>query len=134
MNGTDARNAFTEGNQWMQQEEYQKAIESFRDATARLPSFAEAWRAKGIAEVKKADALSRLGLPEAEGYYRDAIRSFGKIAPQNPTDLTVTKSLIQSYLNIHDTNSAQTLLNAAQKAGLWDAEMNKLMQNATSHP
>lgn len=131
VNATEARSAFTSGNQWIQQEEYQKAIESFNVATSKLPSFSEAWRAKGLAEMKKADQLSRLGLPDAEGYYRDAIRSFSKITPQSE-DLTVTKALVRSFLMVQDYNSALNILNSAQKSGYWDPEMAELMRNATS--
>ncbi|WP_319579398.1 DnaJ domain-containing protein [uncultured Methanospirillum sp.] len=131
-NSTDARNSLSEGNKWMQQEEYQKAIDSYRDATAKLPAFSEAWRAKGIAELKKGDSLSRLGQPGAEGYYRDAIRSFSKIAAQNPEDLTVTKATADAYLKMNDKSSALTVLNAAQKSGHWDEEMSDLMRQANS--
>ncbi len=128
-NSTDARNSLAEGNKWMSQEEYQKAIESYQDSTAKLPSFAEAWRAKGFAEMKKGDALSRLGLPDAEQYYRDAIRSFSKISPQNPEDLAVTKAMAEAYLNVHDRRSALSLLNTAEKSGHWDTEMSDLMKD-----
>ncbi|MDD1728164.1 MAG: DnaJ domain-containing protein [Methanospirillum sp.] len=131
-NSTDARNSLAEGNRWMSQEEYQKAIESYQDATVKLPSFAEAWRAKGFAEMKKGDALSRLGLPDAEQYYRDAIRSFSKISPQNPEDLAVTKAMAEAYLNVHDRRSALSLLNSAEKSGHWDTEMSDLLRDINS--
>jgi curved DNA-binding protein CbpA len=131
-NSTDARNSLAEGNKWMEQEEFQKAIDSYKDAIAKLPSFSEAWRAKGIAELKKGDALSRLGQPGAEGYYREAIRSFSKVSAKNREDIAVTRAMAEAYLKIHDKNSARTLLNAAQKSGQWDEGMNDLMREANS--
>ena len=91
-NAADARSAFTTGNQWMGQEEYLKAIESYQDAVSKLPTFSEAWRAKGIAEVKKAEALSELGRPEAGKYYQDAVRSFSKIGSQSSDDIALNNA------------------------------------------
>jgi len=131
-NSTDARNSLAEGNKWMEQEEFQKAIDSYKDAIAKLPSFSEAWRAKGIAELKKGDALTRLGQSGAEGYYRDAIRSFSKVSAKNREDIAVTRAMAEAYLKLQDKNSARTLLNAAQKSGQWYEGMNDLMREANS--
>ncbi len=131
-NSTDARTSLAEGNMWMQQEEYQKAIDSYRDATAKLPTFSEAWRAKGIAELKKGDSLSRLGQPGAEGYYRDAIRSFSKISGKNAEDLGVTKAMAEAYLKINEKGSAILILNRAQQSGYWDDEMSDMLIQANS--
>lgn len=134
VNSTDARNSLNEGNKWMQQEEFQKAIDSYRDAIAKLPTFYEAWRAKGIAELKKGDALTKLNQPGAEGYYRDAIRSFSKIPGRNPEDIAVTKAIAEAYLKLNDRSSAISVLNRAQESGYWDASMSDLLREANSQP
>lgn len=131
MNASDARSSFSKGNQWMGQEEYLKAIESYQDAATKLPSFSEAWRAKGLAEMKKADQLMRLGKPDADKYYRDAIRSFSNIAGQSPEDVAILKARAKAYLMIGEAQKAESLLNTAKKSGIWDTEMGDLLHETT---
>ncbi|MDD3573560.1 DnaJ domain-containing protein [Methanospirillum sp.] len=100
MNGmaaAEARSLFEEGNRWMNEEEYQKAIESYGSAVSRLPGFSEGWRAKGLAEVKKADELTEKGFTaQTEPYYQSAVRSLNKAYPSFPDDVQVLSGLGKS--------------------------------------
>jgi tetratricopeptide (TPR) repeat protein len=131
VNASDARAAFNEGNRWLEEEEYQKAIESFESATARLPSFSEAWRAKGIAEIKKADGLSRLMRPDADTYYRNAIKSFSHVKNQDGQDSVVTKGLARAFMNIGEERKALSIVTSAYNAQDPDPEMASLIQELT---
>jgi curved DNA-binding protein CbpA len=97
MNGmaaAEARNLFEEGNRWMNEDELQKAIESYGGAVSRLPGFAEGWRAKGLAEIKKADELSGKGLTaQAEPYYRAGVQSLSRAYAFFPEDVQVLSGL-----------------------------------------
>ena len=131
INGTNAFNArsdFLEGNKWIEEEEYQKAIESYEKATNILPSFSEAWRAKGLAEVKKADKLSILGSPDAERYYRDAIRSFSRVSGQTTDDIVMKKSLTTAFFETGDLEKARNTLSSIQAANNYDPEVAILAQ------
>lgn len=100
MNGitaAEARTLFEEGNRWMDEDEFQKAIESYGGAVSKLPGFAEGWRAKGLAELKKAEELSGKGLAvQAEPYYQDAASSLIKAYPSFPEDMQVLLGLGRS--------------------------------------
>jgi curved DNA-binding protein CbpA len=132
VNARDARTAFTEGNRWIEEHEYQKAIESFQTATTRLPSFSEAWRAKGLTEVKKAEELSLLRRSDADEYYRSAIRSFSHLNPENIEDTAVIKSLAKAYFNTGERNKALIILRAAKDSHPWDNEISTLLQDINS--
>jgi len=97
MNGiaaAEARSLFDEGNRWMNEEELQKAIESYGGAVSKLPGFAEGWRAKGLAELKKAEELSKKGLfAQADPYYRSAAQSLTQAYPSFPEDVQVLSGL-----------------------------------------
>lgn len=97
MNGLaakDARVMFEEGNRWMGEEEYQKAIESYEKAVKLLPGFAEGWRAKGLAEIKKADELTDKGKElQAEPYYRSGVKSLKEAYLSFPDDVQVLMGL-----------------------------------------
>ena len=131
MNAADARNSLQEGNRWMEEDEFQKAIESYQTATTRLPSFSEAWRAKGLAEVKKADELSELHRGEADKYYRDAIRSFSRINEELQEDASVKKGLARAFIRTGDANRALSLLTSIP-SGSADPEVNSLIQEANT--
>ena len=93
----DARSMFEEGNRWMYEEEYQKAIESYQNAVTKLPAFSEGWRAKGLAEQKKGDELVRKGMEsQAEPYYRSAVKSLETAHLSFPDDLQVLTALASS--------------------------------------
>ncbi len=100
MNGmaaAEARSLFEDGNRWMNEEEYQKAIESYGSAVERLPKFSEGWRAKGLAEIKKAEELSDRGLgAQAEPYYQSAVRSFNQAYPSFSEDVQVLSGIGKS--------------------------------------
>jgi curved DNA-binding protein CbpA len=128
MNAFNARGDFMEGNKWIEEEEYQKAIESYEKATSILPSFSEAWRAKGLAEVKKADKLSILGNPDVERYYRDAIRSFSRVTGQTTDDIVMKKALTTAFFEIGDLEKAWDTLSSIQAANNSDPEVAMLSQ------
>jgi curved DNA-binding protein CbpA len=132
-NATGARSAFLEGNTWVEEEEYQKAIESYQKAASILPSFSEAWRAKGLAEVKKAEELSKLGKPDGHVYYRDAIASFSRVSGQTTNDITVKKALATAYLGNGDEKKALDTLSSIQATSGSDPEVHALMQKIRFH-
>jgi len=97
MAAAEARSMFEEGNRWMNEAEYQKAIESYDHAVTRLPGFAEGWRAKGLAEIRKAEELSERGLhTQAESYYRSAVQSLNRAYPSFSDDSQVLFGLGRS--------------------------------------
>ncbi len=100
MNGmaaAEARSLFEDGNRWMNEEEYQKAIESYGSAVERLPGFSEGWRAKGLAEIRKAEELSEKGFgAQAEPYYQSAVRSFNQAYSSFPDDVQVLSGIGKS--------------------------------------
>ena len=114
MNGmaaAEARSLFEEGNRWMNEEEYQKAIESYGSAVSRLPGFSEGWRAKGLAEVKKADELTEKGFTaQAEPYYQSAVRSLNKAYPSFPDDVQVLSGLGKSLIRIGKKDESELFL------------------------
>lgn len=130
-NASDARASYLQGTEWMAEEEYQKAIESYREATTRLPSFSEAWRAKGIAEIKKAEELERLGLPDAGALYRESIRSFSHVQNQQE-DAGILKARATALLRTGDVRPAYSLLQTAKDGGIWDSEMESLMREVSA--
>ncbi len=128
-NASDARTEFLEGNRWMGEEEYQKAIESYREATNRLPTFSEAWRARGIAEVAKADELTSLGKAESGEYYRQAIRSFSRVDLQDRQDTLAQKKMAYAMIMTGDADRALSILSSLP-SGSDDPEVNSLIQQA----
>lgn len=130
-NASDARTSYLQGTQWMAEEEYQKAIESFQEATTRLPSFSEAWRAKGIAEVRKAEELERLGRSDAGPLYRESIRSFSRVQNQQE-DAGIVKARATALLRTGDVRPAYSLLQTAKEGGVWDSEMESLMREVSA--
>jgi tetratricopeptide (TPR) repeat protein len=97
MNGVaaaEARSWFEEGNRWMSEAEYQKAIESYQSAVMRLPGIMEGWRAKGLAELRKAEELSIRGMGvQSEPYYRSAVQSFMRAYPSFSDDPQVLSGI-----------------------------------------
>lgn len=113
----DARNLFEEGNRWMDEEEYQKAIESYADAVEKLPGFSEGWRAKGLAELRKADELSEKGMDsQADPYYRSAVKSLEKSIRSFPDDIQILSGLGTALLMTgREKDAVPYLQEAAQK-------------------
>lgn len=133
MNAAGAREALSEGNRWMEEREFQKAIESYETATARLPSFSEAWRAKGLAEVQKADELTSLGQSGAEAYYREAIRSLGRVS--DGEDLLAKKGMARSLMMTGELRRALSVLTSIPRESA-DAEVTGMIMEVNSriHP
>ncbi|MFH0967849.1 MAG: tetratricopeptide repeat protein, partial [Methanobacteriota archaeon] len=97
-----------------------------------LPSFSEAWRAKGLAEVRKAEVLSSLGKPDAERYYRDAIKSFSRVTGDTSDDITLRMSLAKAFFETGDGKKALNILSSIQATHESDPEISALMQNISS--
>ncbi|HWQ67797.1 MAG TPA: DnaJ domain-containing protein [Methanospirillum sp.] len=130
-NASDARKFFEEGSRWADEQEYQKAIESFREATARLPTFSDAWREKGLVEIQKGDELSRLGRSDtAITYYRDAARSLIQIYQPEQKDPFIAKSLGTALLRSGERNQAIQVLDRARELDPSDPTLNSLLHEA----
>ncbi|NLW74913.1 MAG: DnaJ domain-containing protein [Methanomicrobiales archaeon] len=134
MNGmaaADARNLFEEGNRWMNEEEYQKAIESYEQAVVKLPGFNEGWRAKGLAELKKADELSEKGLKaQAEPYYRSGAQSLLQAYPSFPEDVQVLSGLGFSLYSTGKSEEAVPYLKKSLEIHPGNPELRTLLTNA----
>ena len=114
VSASEARTAFDDGNRWMHEAEYQKAIESYSLAVNKLPGFMEGWRAKGLAELKKAEQLDDIGLhAQAESYYQSSIRSLLTAYPAFSNDIQILSGLAKSY---SATGTEETALGYWRKA------------------
>lgn len=114
VSASEARTAFDDGNRWMHEAEYQKAIESYTLAVDKLPGFMEGWRAKGLAELKKAEQLGDIGLHnQAESYYQSSIRSLQTAYPAFTDDIQILTGLAKSY---SATGADETALGFWRKA------------------
>lgn len=131
VNAADARTAFNAGNRWMEEQEYQKAIESFQDATSRLPSFSEAWRAKGLAEVKKGEQLIELKRPDSTEYFKAAIRSFSQVYGKDSEDRVLTINLAKAFINTGEEQRAFSLLSSIRTEETRDPEIQRLLMEAS---
>lgn len=120
MNGmaaAEARSLFEDGNRWMNEEEYQKAIESYGSAVERLPGFSEGWRAKGLAEIRKAEELSERGFEnQAEPYYQSAVRSLNQAYPSFSEDVQVLSGLSKSLSRIGKQDEAEYFIEKGKKS------------------
>jgi len=134
MNGiaaSEARSLFEAGNRWMNEEEYQKAIESYGSAVERLPGFSDAWRAKGLAEIRKAEELSDRGFgTQAEPYYQSAIRSFNQAYPSFPEDVQVLSGIGKSLFALGRIEESVPYLKKSLEMRPGDSAIQTLLDQA----
>lgn len=134
MNGiaaAEARSLFEEGNRWMVQDEYQKAIESYEGAVSKLPGLSEGWRAKGLAEMKKADELSKMGLSsQAEPYYLAASQSLRRAYISFPEDQQIISGLGVSLQNTGKSKEAAQYLRKSVEMNPGDENARMLLDQA----
>ena len=133
MNGmaaAEARVLFEEGNRWMSEEEFLKAIESYEGSVSRLPGFSDGWRAKGIAEVKKADELAAKGFAaQAETYYQSAVRSLNKAYQSFPDDAQVLSGLGRSLNALGKTEESAPYLKRSLGINPGDASVQAILDD-----
>ena len=126
LSASDARNNFEEGNRWMDENEYQKAIDSYTLAVTKLQGFSEGWRAKGLAEFKKAEELSKLGFTtRSEEYYSSSVISLLKAYKAFPDDFQVISTLGYALAASGDYKSAVVYLKKAENVSPNDKEISK---------
>jgi len=128
-NAQNAIEAYLDGNVWMEEWEYQKAIESYAKAISFRADFAEAWRSKGYVELAKGVELDlELRRPEpARASYLAAIKSL-RMAIQydmekDSLDLDTVKSLGNAYERLGMWKEAEAVYLEAQKVVPNDLEV-----------
>jgi len=127
----EALNAFEEGNHWMNEVEYQKAIECYTESVTKLPGFSEGWRAKGLAEYKKAETLTGMGLKSsADGYYSESVKSLLQAYKAFPDDYQVISRLGYALAATGDYQNAVIYLRRAQSLSQGDSELSKRLEEA----
>lgn len=131
VNTDEAMEAFKDGNGWMNEHEYQKAIDYYIIATGKLPTFTEAWRAKGMAEMSKADQLTALQNPNALKYYSDAIRSFGQVIRKEPNNPVILKNIGFAYYAQGEWEKAMKTLVKAKNLDPDDKQIAEKLSQAT---
>lgn len=131
-NTQHAISAYHEGNIWMEEWEYQKAIESYEKAISHSPDFVEAWREKGYAELAKGVELE-LRHPElARTSYLAAIKSF-RMAIQydmkrGSLDPDTVKYLGNAYERLDMWKEAETVYLEAKRVMPDDPAINERLQ------
>lgn len=115
-NAAEAREAFYAGTRYADEGEYLLAIEQFTVATGKNPGFSLAWKEKGIAEMKKADELMQLGRNiDAGSFYRDALRSFSGMAPEDASSEEVITATARAYLALGKQQDAERVIAILRK-------------------
>ncbi len=115
-NAAEAREAFYEGSRYVDEGEYLLAIERFTIATGKNPGFSLAWKEKGIAEMKKADELMQLGRDvDAKSFYRDALRSFSGMAPEDAVSEEVLTATARAYIALGQQEDAKRVIALIRK-------------------
>ena len=128
----NAIEAYQDGNRWMDEWEYQKAIESYTKTITLREDFTEAWRAKGYTELAKGVELQPVHPELARKSYLAAIESFGTAIrydmEENHPDLDTVKSLGNVYERLEMWKEAEAIYLMAKKATPDDPEVNERLQ------
>lgn len=128
---SEARIAFEDGNRWMNEEEFQKAIESYGTAVRKLPGLMEGWRAKGLAELKKGDELKEKGFStQAEGYYHEAAESLLHAYNAFPGDSQVLYGLGKALLETGNRDDGVVYLRRAHDLDPGNREIQSALNEA----
>lgn len=137
-NITDANEALAIGDQLLENNETEKAIDAFLRATELDPNLAEAWFKLGIAYalIEKEQALSvqadvnavdntasqKTSKPNSEKAFRKAIEAYKKILSQNPDDDVAQFNLGRAYNKLNEDQEAAKALKQAVKIKPDDTE------------
>jgi len=127
-----AIDAYHEGNRWMAEWEYQKAIESYEKAITLNENFTEAWRAKGYTELTKGvelqpryPELARKSLFAASESFSMAIKYDME---ENHLDPNTVKKLGNTYERLEMWKEAEATYLLAKKDTPNDPEVNERLE------
>jgi tetratricopeptide (TPR) repeat protein len=126
---TDANQALQMGNELLENNETEKAIDALLRATELNPDLGEAWFKLGIAYslIEKQQALDaqsdvnvpgdtqKSGKPNSEKAFRKAIEAYKKILAQNPDDDVSEYNLGRAYNKLNEDENAAKALKQAVK-------------------
>ena len=133
---TDARQAMALGDQLLENNETEKAIEAYMRATEIDPNLADAWFKLGIAygliekeqelaaqnDVNATDASGKQEKPNSEKAFRKAVEAYKKILDQNSEDHAALFNLGRSYNKLNEDQEAAKALREAVKLNPEDSE------------
>jgi len=133
---TDARIAMALGDQFLENNQTDKAVEAYMRATELDPNLADAWFKLGIANgliEKEAElaaqndvnATEDTGKPEkreSEKAFKKAVEAYKKILDQNPDDHAALYNLGRSYNKLNEDQDAAKALKQAVKLNPEDSE------------
>jgi tetratricopeptide (TPR) repeat protein len=132
INTINAIEAYQDGNVWMEEWEYQKAIDCYTKAISFSADFTEAWRAKGYAELAKGVELESKHPELAQRSYQAAIQSLRAAVQydmkKNYLDLNTVKRLGNVYERLHMWKEAEAMYLKAKQAEPNDPEVNERLQ------
>lgn len=133
---TDARQAMALGDQLLEDNKTDQAIEAYLRATELDPDLADAWFKLGIAyglvekeqelaaqdDVNVTDDSGKQGKPNSEKAFRKAVEAYKKILQQNPDDRAALFNLGRSYNKLFEDVDAAKALKQAVKLNPEDSE------------
>jgi tetratricopeptide (TPR) repeat protein len=133
---TDAQQAMALGDQLLENNETDKAIEAYLRATELDPNLADAWFKLGIAygliekeqelaaqnDVNATDESGKQEKPNSEKAFRKAVEAYKKILGQNPEDHAALFNLGRSYNKLNEDQDAAKALKEAVKLNPEDSE------------
>ena len=133
---TDAQQAMALGDQLLENNETEKAIEAYLRATEIDPNLADAWFKLGIAygliekeqelaaqnDVNATDESGKQEKPNSEKAFRKAVEAYKKILEQNPQDHAALFNLGRSYNKLNEDPEAAKALKEAVKLNPEDSE------------
>jgi tetratricopeptide (TPR) repeat protein len=132
INTENAVSAYLEGKAWMDEGEYQKAIESYTKAITLSADYTEAWREKGYAELAKGVELEQRRPDLARKSYQAALESLRTAAKydmeENRLDLNTVKNLGNVYERMGMWREAEAVYLKAKEITPDDPEINERLQ------
>lgn len=136
-NTQNAIEAYLDGNAWMEEWEYQKAIESYAKAISFRADFAEAWRSKGYAELAKGAELEIWRPEPARTSYLAAIKSFRTAIQydmeKGSLDLDTIKNLGNAYEHLGMWKEAEAVYLEVHRVMPNDPEVNERLPLVRMH-
>jgi tetratricopeptide (TPR) repeat protein len=133
---TDAQQAMALGDQLLENNETDKAIDAYMRATEIDPNLADAWFKLGIAygliekeqalaaknDVNASDESGKQEKPNSEKAFRKAVDAYKKILDQNDEDHAAWFNLGRSYNKLNEDPDAAKALKEAVKLNPEDSE------------
>ena len=132
----DARQAMALGDQFLENNQTEQAIDAYLRATELDPDLADAWFKLGIAyglvekeqelaaqnDVNVTEDSGKPEKPNSEKAFRKAVEAYKKILDQNPDDHAALFNLGRSYNKLNEDQEAAKTLKQAVKLNPEDSE------------